>query len=721
MAQRFVQLLDKIKTPKNLPSLPQILLKVTEICNSEARKIEDISQIIHKDAALCAKVMEMVGSTGYGRSKRVTHIDQALMILGPNAIKNIADSASAIQAFSKAKDISVFELKVFWKHALMCAVLSELIAKKTSYAAPDEAFLTGLLHDIGRLILRVNFPSQYADILNPLNDQGDLISAKDTHPGGAHCEVGAWLIKRWNFQSFMADAVLYHHEPENRIQDALPLVKIIYVANVLCPETNKAKAVKFGIANNIFGFEKAEIKKIIIQAEKVVSDAAKYLDIDIELLDISEETVSAKDHEKQEDLILKVKDAALLQGTLQNLLEAFDEDSILEVMQQGLNILFDVKDALFFLYETKRNLLLCKSAGPNKQHDLIHDVTIPFQEKKSLLVKSLLQGNFLDSFSDSTKDNPTIIDEQIIRFAQKDGILCLPMVAHEQYIGVIVLGIEAARVFHLYEKKKLLIMFAKQAALAMHANGLRQKQTTAIPPEHPEDTSPIVRKVVHEVNTPLSIIKSYLAILMRKLPEDGSVYDEIKIINEEVDRVSQIIRELSEGSKRAIQAGDALDLNVFLSDLISVYQDSLLMEPGIKAHLKLDPLLPSIMTDKNRMNQIFSNLIKNAAEAMPGGGNLYISTRFVSDDTDTAMNRPADSIPGHAEITVADDGPGIDDIVKSRLFEPYVTSKGAGHTGLGLSIVYQTVNELKGTLTCERCDKKGTSFKIVFPITHNQP
>ena len=136
------------------------------------------------------------------------------------------------------------------------AILSKLIAKKTSYASPDEAFLTGILHDIGKLVLWVNFPKEYADILTSSNDQWDLILAGEARHGTTHCEVGAWLIKRWNLQSFMADAVLYHHESVDRIQDGLPLIKIIYVGNVLCPETIKAKEVKFGIAKNIFGFEK---------------------------------------------------------------------------------------------------------------------------------------------------------------------------------------------------------------------------------------------------------------------------------------------------------------------------------------------------------------------------------------------------------------------------------------------------------------------------------
>ncbi|MBW2620384.1 MAG: HDOD domain-containing protein, partial [Deltaproteobacteria bacterium] len=156
MKDRSLPFFDRIKTSRNLPSLPQILLKLIELCNSEESTVKDISQIIIKDPSLSAKIVNMVSSTYYGLANRVTNIDQALVILGQNTIKNIAIISSVTQAFSKVKDNSVFKLKIFWRHSLVCAILARLIAKKTLYTSPDEAFLTGLLHDIGKLVLWVN-------------------------------------------------------------------------------------------------------------------------------------------------------------------------------------------------------------------------------------------------------------------------------------------------------------------------------------------------------------------------------------------------------------------------------------------------------------------------------------------------------------------------------------------------------------------------------------
>ena len=720
MKDRSLPFFDRIKTSKNLPSLPQILLKLIELCNSEESTVKDISQIIIKDPSLSAKIVNMASSTYYGLANRVTTIDQALVILGQNTIKNIAIISSVTQAFSKVKDNSVFKLKIFWRHSLVCAILARLIAKKTLYTSPDEAFLTGLLHDIGKLVLWVNFPKEYAGILKSSNDRCDLILAGEALHGSTHCEVGSWLIKRWNLQSFMADAVLYHHDSVDRIQDALPLVKIIYVANILCPETNKEKVVKFGIAKNIFGFEISEVEKIILQAEEEVVDVAKSLGIDIGPLDGSGREVSDKDHAKQEDLIREVKDITLLQGTLQNLLETQDEDSILKVVQQGLNILFDTKHAFFFIYDSEKNKLFGKGVSLNKQNDLINEVAIPFQKEKSLLVKSLIQDSPLDSFSNSTETNLTIIDEQLIGLTGKDGIYCFPLTAYKQYVGIIVIGIDKVRVAHLSEKAKLLTMFAKQVALALYTNNLIQRRAKLVLSERLSASSAIAQKVVHGANTPLSVIKNYLEVLKRNLVEGYPFQNELRIINEEIDRVAHIIRELSDFSEPKIRTTDLLDINTLFPDLIRILQESHLLGPNINTHLELDPSLPSINTDKNSLRQVFINLIMNAAEAMPRGGNIYISTKYTSNNLVTELRDDRDIKPGYVEIIIRDDGPGIPDTLKSRLFEPFITSKGAGHTGLGLSIVYNTVKKLKGNITCESDNKNGTSFKIFLPIAQPQ-
>jgi len=709
-------LFDRIKTSKNLPSLPHILLKLIETCEREDSTIQEISQIINKDSSLTAKILKLVNSSYYGLSKRVNSIEQALVLLGIDAVKNISISASINQAFRQVKMNDLFDLKIFWRHSLTCAVLAKLIAKKVSYPTPEEAFLSGLLHDIGKLVLWVNFPKEYGSILKSSKEQSDLILAGEAQHGATHCEVGAWLINRWHLQSFMTDAVLYHHESVDRIHHAFPLVKIIYAANILCPEINKEESVKLGITENLIGLKEPEVEEFMLQTEEEVSVIASSMDIDIEPPHVPDKGFSRKDYEKQKDLTSEIKDFALLQGTLLNLLETTGEDAILKVLHQGLQILFDARPVIFFKYDPERNTLAGKSVAPNQHHHMINEMVIPFQEGKSLLVNTLLQGEPLHSFNDTKNAGLTIIDEQIIRVIGKDGFFCLPMIAYKQYVGVIVMGMEEVRISHLSAQAKRLKMFTKQAALALHTHDLRQRQARLVMSERLTASSTLARKVFHEVNTPLSIIKNYLSVLKRKLVEGYPVQEELRVVNEEIDRVAHILRDLSDFSEPKIHRDDLIDINALLADIIKVFQESHLLRANIDAKMALAPSLPTVHSDKNSLKQVFINLIQNAVESMPRGGNLYIGTRYISKDSLRKAKPDAAGEEGSVEISVRDDGPGIPDELKSRLFEPFITSKGAGHAGLGLSIVYNTVKELKGTITYRSDGENGTCFKVVLPI-----
>jgi signal transduction histidine kinase/HD-like signal output (HDOD) protein len=673
-----------------------------------------MSQVINKDPALSATLMALVNSAHLGPPSKVTYVDQAALLVGTNAIKNIAVSASVHEAFEQAKNESIVpSLKKFWWHSLMCGTLGKLIAKKISHPAPNEAFSSGLLHDIGKLILWANLSEeQYAGVVKSSKDKSDFLSASEELSGTSHSEVGAWMINEWKLQSFMADAVRYHHEPAERILDALPLVKIVFVANALCQETAEEADAGLKVAEEVLELDRSEVEEMLSLAIEEVKQAAESLEIEIEPQNPS---VSEKDTEKQKRLVWVVKQTALLQGTLQNVIEAHGEQSILKVVKQGLRVLFDAYHVLFFLYDEKRGVLVGKDDTEGDQDARIQEFLVPVQRKKSLLAKSLSQATPLDSFGHLGKAGLSIIDDQLIRLMGKDGMLCLPMVTHDVHVGVIVFGFDKAQCPRLPDEMNLLTMFAHQAGLVLHAENVRQARALSIQSERLKASSALAKKVVHEVSNPLGIIKNYLKILGLKLEKDSPAHEEIGIINEEIDRVSAIVRELPNFSDPGVQQKELVDVNGLISDLIKITHESLMLHSGVKAHLDLGSSLPPVLTDKNGLKQVLINLINNAVEAMPEGGNLYINTRCPSDGLGDKLDEDAKVNRRYVETTIRDDGPGIPDTIKPKLFEPFVTTKGEGHAGLGLSIAYTIVRELSGTMTCEGNETKGTTFKIVLP------
>jgi HD-like signal output (HDOD) protein/nitrogen-specific signal transduction histidine kinase len=709
---RRTQIFSRMGSVKNLPSLPHVLVRLMEVCGREESTIRDIARVMDKDSSLSARVMKLINSSFYNLRSRVTNLEQALALLGVDAVKNMAISAAVYQAFARTAGDAIFKMKRFWWHSLMCATAAKLIAARTLYPSPAEAFLSGLLHDIGRVILWVHVP-EYAGILQRSGGRSIEMPEEKAGLGVHHGEVGAWLVGQWNLQSFMADAVRYHHEPIERIRDASPLVQIVFVANVLStPE--KSEEERLEAANRLFGFSPADVDDIIQRAQDEVAAVAQSLDIEVDAATEEETGRSDKDLEKQQELTGRLKDRSLLQGTLYNLVQATDASAVLRSIYQGLQILLDVHDVLFFIYDEERQILVPQTISRGER---LIEIVVPCREDKSLIARSLLNGRMLDTLEDRGQTPLTIIDEQLIRLLKKEGMACVPMIAQKQRVGVVVLGLDREKMPDLRQDQNLLQLLAQQGALALHAGRVREQEARKIQAERATASAAVARKVVHEVNNPLGIIRNYLNLLKMQLPDDAQRLNELRIINEEIDRIAQMMKELAEFSEPHVRKTEPVDINALIADLAMIMKGSLLKDSGTRLHLALESSLPVLISDKNGVKQALINLINNAAEAVTGGGNIYVRTRFLAAPLATRKGREAGHDLGGVEITVRDDGPGIPETVLSRLFEPYVSSKGEGHAGLGLSVVYNTIHALGGSISCRSGRTQGTVFTVLLPMT----
>jgi signal transduction histidine kinase len=291
------------------------------------------------------------------------------------------------------------------------------------------------------------------------------------------------------------------------------------------------------------------------------------------------------------------------------------------------------------------------------------------------------------------------------------------MLSQKNCVGVIVIGIDEPQSHILFNNLNSINMFANQVAVVINAENERKSKAKLIQSEHLTVSSAVADKVAHEVSNSLSIMKNYLKILGLKLAKDSPAQEEIIIINEEVDRINLIINELSSLLEPKARQKELVDINTLISDLIKITHESLLVQSGVVAKFGLESSIPPIMTDKNGLKQVFINLIKNAVEAMPNGGNIEINTRLITNSQDTGFNKEADKQDkGFIEIIISDSGSGIPEEIKSNLFEPFVSSKSDGHSGLGLSIAYGIIKGLKGTMSCENDEATGTTFNILLPI-----
>ncbi len=697
-----------IKQSNNLPQLPQVILKLIKACNNDQTKVEELIQIISIDPGLASKLIQIIGSAYINLPKEVKSIKTAVVYLGMDTIRNIAISTSAIHFFKIAKSIPEFNINKFWYHSYKCGVLARTIAEEESLANPDEFFLAGLLHDIGKLVLLENFPDKYQQILKTNSTEKQILAAELEEFDADTAQTSAWIFKQWNLNPLLADSVLFINESIEQIESALSHVKIIFISNLLAHEDTLEKISDIISLTDI---SESRLTTIVTSAEKEVQTMAKNLGIKMD---------DTLDTSSEEQLSSQIKDLSLFYGTLQNLLHAKEIDSIFDITQNGFKIIFNIPRMFYFMLDEKKNILTGFAHKYDKSHNIIKNIALPVTSRTSLIVRCVKEQKVLNNLNKETDQKPAISDTQIIRLLETKGLYCIPIYSSETTIGVMVLGVDETIVKTLEDNQQLVKLFSKQTSVCIqniryyndHAINIHEKKMQAY--------STMTDKIIHEVNNPIAIIKNYIETLGLKLPDKHPAQEELVVINEEMSRVAGLLSRLRSFSNPVIGGFELVDINKLCKSIFKILQKSILLPKQIEASINLDPEIPKIKTDQNGIKQIFINLVKNAAEALVSNrvqeAIISVSTRFVSNSTKILIDEKK-RIPGNIEIEIADNGPGIDEKLKETLFEPYTTTKDkTSNSGLGLSIVHSIVKELNGKIACETKPGAGTSFIITLPV-----
>lgn len=195
---------------KGLSSLPQVLAEVLKVSSNDKSSAEDLAYVIMKDPALTAKLLRVVNSPFGGQAREVSSIKQAVMALGIRTVTALALSTSVYDLTNKIE--SLIDRKKFWRHSLEVAIASRMIAEKIGYESPEEAFVAGLLHDIGVLILESSFPEEFKRIWK-LVESGEKQALVEQRTWGTnHAKAGQFLMDQWNIPKKLGEAIGAHHD-----------------------------------------------------------------------------------------------------------------------------------------------------------------------------------------------------------------------------------------------------------------------------------------------------------------------------------------------------------------------------------------------------------------------------------------------------------------------------------------------------------------------------
>ncbi len=689
-----------------IPPAPQVLISLIDLFNQTDISFQQLESIIEKDTALFARVISIANSAAYSQWNNATELKQILVVLGTKTLKTITMTSAVHQFFSQFNDELGVLMGRLWLDALICAHLCRQLANLTAFDKPDEAYLGGLLHQLGQLIFIANNPQQYQSMLQQASNQNALLFDEQKHFGIQSSDLAADVIDSWQIESCIQDAIRYQHKPAELLQDAQSLVKIVSLSSKLCNRLNHTNN-KYLVEDNLFGLNQPVIEDLLVQSTQLaIADAAGF-GIKVDTKSALPE-INIDDESVRLELARKVRQIALLDGIHQQI-EAFENTAdMMKLVSENLQMLFGLSTNMFF-FPDQQQTVLTGIASHSKNIRPDQSFSIEFKSGRSLVTQAALENCILDSLEQTFFTEIPVIDQQIKASMKSTQLLCLPLFSQHQLLAVIAIGCEQHQLNRLSADHQLLLHFS-----TVIANSMAQQQRATIELQQQQQLKQQeiqlhTRKVIHEVNNPLTIINNYLEIIAMDLEEDSENRQHLDTVRSEIDRVGELLLQLKSDQEAIMESrGDdspEVDINSLINNLVTLYKPTFYKINHIQSELVLDPKLPLIACNQNKLKQILSNLLKNAAESLPDKGIIKIQSKAL-----IIVNSKK-----FIQITISDNGSGIPESILESLFSPVQTTKGANHSGLGLTIVNKLVSDLKGSISYSTSDFGGAEFTILLP------
>lgn len=260
----------KVENISTLPTVPGVLKRLSAVLEKPRITIVEISAFISSDPALTTKILKMVNSAIYGFPGRIASVSHATMLLGLNVIKGLLLGVSVFELMQKT-------MNGLYEHSLGCAIASRIIATKKGVKEPEEVSVAGLLHDIGKVILALEYPEEYQAAMNEAQAKTiSIFDAESIHFNATHSNAGSWLAEKWRFPRSLIDVIEFHHRPAQAKNAPLDTA-IVHMADIL------VRARGFGFAGENFVPEINTIAYELLKlSESDIKDVLKEMEDNME-------------------------------------------------------------------------------------------------------------------------------------------------------------------------------------------------------------------------------------------------------------------------------------------------------------------------------------------------------------------------------------------------------------------------------------------------------
>ncbi len=728
---------------EGLPPLAPIAARILQLTEDTRSNARGIVELIESDPPLTARVLSLLSRVEHGVRREAVTVENAVLMLGFGTIRQLVLAIKVMEVFgaaSRPSGSTGFDRLEFWKHCLGVACAAWRIAKTVPSAVrPEEAFVLGLLHDIGKDALHATMPKSFDKILQKCEQtRSEMADVERAVLGVDHAMVGHRLAERWGLPQRLVESIWLHHHAAEALPASVAAgkhVQIVQLADVLVREHrigfsgNRYTATSSSELAARLGLPEQDRQAIVESLAKEIESRAAW--IGAEEITSDEVYLKALMRSTEE---LTLTNAALLEQNkrLQRKAEYFaalgwlnqsvsPKASVREVCGAGAEALrreLGVSAVLVFVTSDDRRWVeVGLSSGTVQSEILERPPDAPDDsDDRSLAVQTALAGTWI---APPGRSCGLLIDRY--RGSLGEGPFWLmPLVREQRWIGgalfsadgatIARLRVDAAEIEALSAAVGLAIAQAQAQTAAItlsdelaEANRrLAASQNELLRTKTLETVVAMAAGAAHELNNPLAVI-SARAQMARESCDDAELRDTLNTIIEQSHVCSDMVTELMEFAQPRAAAPEKVDLLELLEALRTELVSTGLLE-GSALGLEVPSDTPSVWFDPEQLSRMFRELIENSIEATePSSRRLTV--KAMADLTEESL-----------VVVVTDNGHGMTPEVRSRALDPFFSHRPAGRgRGLGLARVHRWLRDNGGGIRIESEPGKGTNIELRLP------
>jgi len=684
------------KNTNKLPAVPEVLLELVAACRGKRFDLEHITSIVQHDPSLVARLLHLQ-NPGPG----LVRLDEAglaalISELGAEVLGSIASAAAVNQFYSRfwpGRD----QHHRLWSRSLECACLARTLARATGYSDPDEAYLAGLLHNLGQHCLLAESPQQYAPALEGEETEEQRLAFEKERFGSTSVEIGASRTQDWTREALLSDAILFQHSPTGMVLDSPEIVRLVNLSCKLMVAEPWENKTLFEDALQSFSLSAGQLLEVRSQARSEQHEIISHYG-----LLVDEQGNVDRTRAGRKVLSDHVCDTALV-GTVGILGSAAPWQAAISQFEE----LFDLSEVVAFEYQKDDEVMRPVGFGSSVTADRFRRLEVQCQEDRNVFTHAKVQKMAISTLDEEAANLESALQIQVQRILGAPALLVMPVVSEQVLLGIFVAGVNGAQLERFRMGAARVDYFLSKVGSQLEVCAALAKGGSEAAETRLQEYLLQTRQLVHEANNPLGVVANYLQILTLKFEQDPETRNQLDVLREEVHRVADILSSLREPPTRTRDQLTSVDINKLLEELISIFKVSLFEPNEIHCVLKLDRKAGEILSLPEHFKQVLTNLLKNSVEALEtlGKGTITVETN----DAVYFDGRHC------VRVVVADDGPGIPANVMDHLFTSAVSTKAKPHSGLGLMVVKRLVEEMGGKILVYSSEQEGARFELLFP------